>query len=51
MSRSYGMHVAGSRGNWHVYDNAISSHGVLSFGFRTKREAEAHKRWLARASR
>lgn len=48
MSRSHGMHVAGSRGNWHVYDNAICLKSVLSPSFRTKREAEAYKRRLAK---
>ncbi len=47
VSRSHGMHVAGRPGSWTVYDNAISSRSVLSYAFRTKKEAEAYKRRLA----
>jgi len=45
---AHGMHVAGKRGSWTVYDNAISSHGVLSYPYRTKREAIARLREMAR---
>ena len=49
VSRSHGMHVGrNSAGRWVVFDNAISSYPILSMDYRTRREAEARKRELAR---